>query len=152
MRQIICITLLFFCSFTWAVNKSALTLKIGDNVIELSYQDILKLPSVEHTMKHIWADKKITYTGVKLSTILKKYNITGEWLKLTAINDYSVDVPTIDADKGAFIAYLSDGNKMKIRDKGPFWLLYPFGENKELDISTYHHRAIWQLMLIEASE
>jgi hypothetical protein len=102
-------------------------------------------------MKNVWVNKTVTYTGVKLSTIIQKYNITSEWLKMTAINDYSIKVPIIDAKKGAFIAYLANSKPMKIRDKGPLWILYPFGENEELEIDTYHNRSIWQLKLIEES-
>jgi hypothetical protein len=151
MRQITSIVLLLFCSFALAADKTILTLKLGDRVINLSYQDILEFTPVEHTMKNVWVNKTVTYTGVKLSTIIQKYNITSEWLKMTAINDYSIKVPIIDAEKGAFIAYLADGKPMKIRDKGPLWVLYPFGENEELEIDTYHNRSIWQLKLIEES-
>ena len=152
MRQIIIIAFLFFSGFSGAEDKPILTLKLGDKVIDLSYEDIFKFTPVEHTMDNIWVDKTTTYTGVKLSDIVQKYKITSEWLKLTAINDYVTKVPTTDADKGAFIAYLSDGKQMKIRDKGPLWLLYPFGENKALDIDIYHDRSIWQLKLIESLE
>jgi hypothetical protein len=151
MRQITSIVLLLFCSFALAADKTILTLKLGDRVINLSHQDILEFTTVEHTMKNVWVNKAVTYTGVKLSTIIKKYDITSEWLKMTAINDYSIKVPIIDAEKGAFIAYLADGKPMKIRDKGPLWVLYPFGENEELEIDTYHNRSIWQLKLIEES-
>jgi len=151
MRQITIISLLLFCSFSWANDRTILTLELGDKVIDLSYQDILKLTPVEHTMNNVWVNKTVTYTGVKLSTIIQEYNITSEWLKMTAINDYSIKVPIIDAEKGAFIAYLADGKPMKIRDKGPLWVLYPFGENEELEIDTYRNRSIWQLKLIEES-
>ena len=151
MRQITIISLLLFSSFSWANDRTILTLELGDKVIDLSYQDILKLTPVEHTMNNVWVNKTVTYTGVKLSTIIQEYNITSEWLKMTAINDYSIKVPIIDAEKGAFIAYLADGKPMKIRDKGPLWVLYPFGENEELEIDTYRNRSIWQLKLIEES-
>ena len=151
MRQITIIALILFCSFSWAADKTILTLKLGDRVIDLSYQDILKFTPVEHTMNNVWVNKTVTYTGVKLSTIIQKYNIKSEWLKMTAINDYAIKVPIIDAEKGAFIAYLADSKPMKIRDKGPLWVLYPFGENEELEIDTYHNRSIWQLKLIEES-
>jgi hypothetical protein len=100
-------------------------------------------------MSNLWIEKTTTYTGVKLSGILEKYKITNEWLQLTALNDYSIEVPIADADKGAFIAYLIDGKQIKIRDKGPLWLLYPFNENKALDIDMYHNQSIWQLKVIE---
>jgi hypothetical protein len=149
MRQTIAIVLMLFCGYSLAADHSILTLKLGDKVINLSYEDMLEFTPVEHTMSNNWTTKTTTYTGVKLSSILQKYNITNEWLQLTALNDYRVKVPIVDADKGAFIAYFIDGKQMKIRDKGPLWLLYPFNENQALNIDVYHNRSIWQLKTIE---
>jgi hypothetical protein len=149
MRHIMAIVLMFFCGYSLAAEHSILTLKLGDKVVNLSYEDMLEFTPVEHTMSNLWIEKTTTYTGVNLSGILEKYKITNEWLHLTALNDYSIEVPIADADKGAFIAYLIDGKQIKIRDKGPLWLLYPFNENKALDIDLYHNRSIWQLKVIE---
>jgi hypothetical protein len=140
---------MLFCGYSSAAGHSILTLKLSDKVINLSYEDMLEFTPIEHTMSNMWIEKTTTYTGVKLSAILEKYKITNEWLQLTALNEYSIKVPIVDADKGAFIVYLIDGKQMKIRDNGPLWLLYPFNENSALDIDIYHNRSIWQLKLIE---
>jgi hypothetical protein len=107
MRQLVAIVLMFFCGYSLAADHSILTLKLGDKVINLSYEDMLEFTPLEHTMSNIWREKTTTYTGVKLSGILEKYKITNEWLQMTALNEYSIKVPIVDADKGAFIAYLN---------------------------------------------
>jgi hypothetical protein len=38
---------------------------------------------------------------------------------------------------------------MRIRDRGPVWLLYPWTERPELDTPEFRERAIWQLAQIE---
>jgi hypothetical protein len=151
MRQTIAIVLMFFCGYSSAADHSILTLKLGDEVINLSYEDMLEFTPVEHTMSNRWIEKTTTYTGVKLSGILEKYKITNEWLQMTALDGYSIKVPIVDAGKGAFIAYLIDGKQIKIRDKGPLWLLYPFSENRALDIELYQNRSIWQLKEIKGN-
>jgi hypothetical protein len=149
VRQTIAIILMFFCGYSSAAEHSILTLKLGDKVINLSYEDMLEFTHVEHTMSNKWIEKTTTYTGVKLSGILEKYKITNEWLRMTALDDYSIELPIVDADKGAFIAYLIEGKQIEIRDKGPLWLLYPVNENRALDIDIYNNRSIWQLKAIE---
>jgi hypothetical protein len=139
---------MLFCGYSSAADQSILTLRLSDKVINLSHEDMLEFTPIEHTMSNKWIEKKTTYTGVKLSAILEKYKITNEWLQMTALDGYSVELPIVDADKGAFIAYLIDGKQIKIRDKGPLWLLYPSSENRALDSELYHNRSIWQLRTI----
>ncbi len=49
-------------------------------------------------------------------------------LKMTALNDYKVDVPASDAENyDVVVAYKVDGKYMRIRDKGPFCADLPPG-------------------------
>jgi len=58
MRKTIAIVLMFFCGYISAAEHSILTLKLGDKVINLSYEDMLEFTPLEHTMSNIWREKK----------------------------------------------------------------------------------------------
>ncbi|MBL4666572.1 MAG: molybdopterin-dependent oxidoreductase, partial [Sneathiella sp.] len=74
---------------------------------------------------------------------------TGNTLKATAINDYSVDIPVEDIQKhDVIIAYKMNGKFMSIRDKGPLWVIYPWSDTPSLRSELYHSRSIWQLIEI----
>jgi len=47
-------------------------------------------------------------------------------LKVTALNDYTIEVPIADAKEWpTILALKADGENMSVRDKGPLWLVYP---------------------------
>ncbi|MGY3438075.1 MULTISPECIES: molybdopterin-dependent oxidoreductase [unclassified Marinovum] len=109
--------------------------------------DMLKaLPTTEFTTSTIWTDGPQTFTGVELKTFLETLDAHGDIIEATAINDYAVEIPMTDAvEGGAMLAYLSDGEEMSRRDKGPIWLVYPFDSNDDYRSETIYSRSIWQL-------
>ncbi len=38
-----------------------------------------------------------------------------------------------------------DGKRLTVRDKGPYWLVYPRDEFTELKDARFDHRWAWQL-------
>ena len=70
-------------------------------------------------------------------------------LALTSLNDYSVDVPAEDAEKyDVIVAYKQNGEYMRVRDKGPFWLVYPLDQYPELQNEQTATKMIWQMKAI----
>ena len=71
-------------------------------------------------------------------------------LRATAINNYAIEIPVSDAvNEGPIIAYLMDGKKMSVRDKGPLWIVYPYDANPDYRSEVVYSRSIWQLDRIE---
>lgn len=100
----------------------------------------------------IWTDGVHSFTGVPLNSLLDLLGVTEGTLKMTAINDYMVEMPVSDAvEGGPILAYAMDGKPMSVRDKGPLWVIYPFDSDKTYQSETYYSRAIWQLNRIEVS-
>lgn len=107
---------------------------------------------VEITTSTIWTEGVHSFTGVPLNRLVEVLGVTGGVLKMTAINDYMVEVPVSDAvEGGPVLAYAMDGEPMSVRDKGPVWLIYPFDGNSLYQSEVYYSRSIWQLNRIEAS-
>lgn len=90
------------------------------------------------------------FTGVPLRRLLEVVGASGTSLRMVALNDYAVSVPVEDALlHGLLLATRRDGQPMRVRDRGPVWLLYPWSVRRELDRYPYHERAVWQLRRIE---
>jgi hypothetical protein len=91
-----------------------------------------------------------SFSGVPLARLLEAVGAEGDTLRAVALNDYAVTLPREDATRhGAFLATRQDGVPIRIRDRGPIWLLYPWSERPELDTPVYRERAIWQLRQID---
>jgi hypothetical protein len=123
----------------------------GTSII-LSEDELLQLPRSSIETQTAWTDGVHHFEGIALTDVLKKANIeagsfTSETLlRLTAWNDYIVDIPLRDAtDYKTLIAAFMDGKRLTIKDKGPYWLVYPRDDHSELQDSRFDHRWSWQL-------
>ncbi|OYW07287.1 MAG: hypothetical protein B7Z53_06550 [Rhodospirillales bacterium 12-71-4] len=95
-------------------------------------------------------DAVLRFGGVALERVLRRVRAEGDMLRAVALNDYAVTVPREDAERhGAFLATRQGGQPLRVRDRGPVWLIYPWTERPALDHPTYRERAIWQLRLID---
>jgi hypothetical protein len=107
------------------------------------------LPQHSFTTRTPWYEKPVTFTGPKLADLLALVKAEGSTLEATAINDYTIRIPVSDAQQHTVIvARLLDGKPMRVRDKGPLFVVYPFDRSHNLRTSVYYERSIWQLKAI----
>jgi len=67
-------------------------------------------------------------------------------IQLIALNNYAVSVPMSDLRRyDPVLASRRNGETLSVRDKGPFILIYPFDQHRELDAQEYLNRSIWQI-------
>ncbi|MDA7423941.1 molybdopterin-dependent oxidoreductase [Thalassococcus lentus] len=104
------------------------------------------LDNAEIVTETIWTPATHTFTGVRLETLLEHVGAKGGLIKATAINDYTVEIPTSDATAGGpIVAFAMDGQQMSRRDKGPLWVIYPFSSSSDYRTEVIYSRSIWQL-------
>jgi hypothetical protein len=97
-----------------------------------------------------WSPERHRFTGPLLRTLLEYCGARGTSLHALALNDYDVNIPVSDAYEGdVIIARLKDGQPMRVRDRGPLFIIYPFDQNARWRRPTVISRAIWQLRRIE---
>ncbi len=131
----------------------ALVRSPGADPVTLDRAALAALPVTKVTTSTIWTDGVREFTGVALADLVAAYGIEGSLLRATALNDYAVEIPIEDAARGAaIVAYLLDGSEMSVRDKGPFWVIYPYDSDPQFRTETIYSRSIWQLTRIEAIE
>jgi hypothetical protein len=127
-----------------------LPLEIGTGGYKVTVADLEKMPQVEVVTATPFLPGKTRFDGVLLRDLLKAANLTAAKLKMTALNDYQVEVPASDAaEYDVIVAYKVDGKYMRVRDKGPFWLIYPMDQHSELQNEATATKMIWQMKTIE---
>lgn len=89
-----------------------------------------------------------TFAGPTLASVLAAVGAEGVTLHATAINDYSISFPVAHADAHNVILALDrNGMPMRVRDKGPIWVVFPLSE-QEAEKKTFDKQMIWQLIRI----
>ena len=113
-------------------------------------EQLQNLPSNTFNLHTRWADREHEFHGPLLSAVLDQAGATGTTLHMTALNDYTITIDREHIDKyQPILAWRKDGETMRIRDKGPLWLLFPHDQYPELNEEFYTSKMIWQLSHIE---
>jgi hypothetical protein len=122
------------------------------NVGETAQFDIEMLESLagrEATVETPWMKGMTTFSGPYLRSVLDAAGATGGSLKISALNDYSAEIPFEDAKLDTILATRMSGKLMSVRDKGPMFLIYPFDLDHGLYNEKYFNRSVWQIKDIE---
>lgn len=107
---------------------------------------------VSFTTSTIWTNDVVTFSGVPLKDLLPDMP-SNATLTLVALNDYAISIPMAEIGFSyPIVATRMDGSEMAVRDKGPFWLVYPYDSDASLQTETIYARSIWQLIEIRVSE
>lgn len=108
------------------------------------------LPQTSFTTRTPWYAQPRRFTGPLLREVLSAAGAQGTLIRLTALNDYRVDMPFEDAQRhDVIVARLLDDKPMAVRDKGPLFVIYPFDSRPELRGAVYYSRSAWQLRKID---
>lgn len=129
-----------------AMELQITTASTPDTSVSLSLEDLDKLAQTEFSTTTIWTDGADTFSGVSLMTLLDHLGARGETLELTALNDYAISMPMADIESNApIVATRMNGETMSVRDKGPYWVIYPYDSDPSYRTETIYSRSIWQL-------
>ncbi|NIX77618.1 hypothetical protein [Microvirga terricola] len=91
------------------------------------------------------SDKAQFFEGVPLRAVIERIGGKGATMKATALNDYTVDIPLEDLKYEPLLALRVDGQVLKVRDKGPIWIIYPRDSVAILKDVRFNSRWVWQL-------
>jgi hypothetical protein len=102
------------------------------------------------TTKTPWFKQPRKFTGPLLRDVLSLVGAQGTTLRIAALNDYRIDVPSDDARRfDVVLARLLDDTPITVREKGPLFMIYPFDSDAALRNPLYYSRSVWQLKSID---
>lgn len=147
------LTAALFLSVNAASATSVLTVTHGEETHEFDIAALQEMGAIEVATTTIWTEGVQNFAGIPLATVLSEVGITEGSVAATAINDYSVEIPLDEiTDEYPVIAFHVDGEPMSVRDKGPFWIIYPFDLAPEWRTEVNFSRSIWQLTSLKPAE
>lgn len=92
-----------------------------------------------------WHEKDTVFEGVLAYRVMKAVGAKGTSVRATAANDYKVSLPLEDfTGHDILLAMSIDGEALRLRTKGPIWVIYP--EGTDLPTHAREERMIWQLV------
>lgn len=101
------------------------------------------------TANHVLSEPA-TYTGPVLADLLNKLGAEGETVFITALDDYTAELKRSDIEKyRVLLATHENGKMMTIDDRGPFFIVFPFNQHKELRRDLYYNMSVWQIKSID---
>ena len=105
-----------------------------------------RLGTVQVRTRTPWTEGETLFEGVPLPRLLEAAGARGTTAEAAALNGYRVEIPVADAVAArAIVALRADGKEMRVRDKGPLWIVFPWSQDPGLDRDDVHVRAVWQL-------
>jgi hypothetical protein len=109
--------------------------------------EALGLETIETTTP--WYTGSVKFEGVPLEKLMKRVGASGQTIVVTALNDYTTEIPMKDfTDYKVILALKRNGEYMPVRDKGPLFIVYPFDSKPELKSQTFYGRSAWQVAKI----
>lgn len=126
-------------------------MNVGDKaVFDLAMLEKLGMKTIETTTP--WYTGKVRFDGIPLNKLMDLVGAKGTSARVLALNDYTTIIPIDDFYKCPVIMALKmNGQYMRIRDKGPLFIVYPYDTSAELQNQIYYSRSAWQVskMIIE---
>lgn len=116
------------------------------SAVTFSRDDLEQMGLVSVKTSTPWNEGVVDFEGVPIKDLLAQAGVSGTTATVTALNDYSVDIPVSDfAQFNVILATRRDGAHMPVDDQGPFFVIYPFDSHPVLQAQPYHGRAVWQV-------
>ena len=109
------------------------------------------MPQTEFETATPWTVGVHRYRGPTLKAMLVAQGLKDvTQVRVTGLNDYQQQFNLARfAQVPLTLVRYQDDKPLTRRNKGPVWLLMPFSEYPELDVSSIHSYMVWQLVRIE---
>lgn len=115
--------------------------------------DMLRaLPSTSLETTTVVTDGVGRFDGFLMRDLLNHVGAKGETVTAIALNDYVIEIPMEDFSRfDVLVATSMDGKPLLPSNKGPFWIVYPRDDHRELHDIRYDYRWVWQLIRLEVN-
>ena len=113
-------------------------------------EELLEFPQVSFETTTIWTEGLHEFSGPSLSSVLAAFEAGPGDLTLSALDRYSATLRRSMVDVlSPIIALRLDGQRIERRNKGPFWLMFPFDSHEKFQTAEYFAVSVWHLTQIK---
>lgn len=136
-----------------ALAGGTLTMTKSDGeVVKVSMNKLMAMPATEIYTSTPWTDGVQKFKGVPFDALFEAYGISSDIVRVSALNDYNVMVPaSVLREDGAILAYHLNDAEMSVREKGPFWVIFPYDADVRFQTDTYWSYSVWQVKSVDAA-
>lgn len=158
LRNLMSAAMMFCLSVEQSTAQDAMSLQVKPSHeqsegIGFDIEALDALPQLEFLTTTIWTDGMVEFSGVSLKALLENVDATGATLEMVALNDYAVTIPISEIeDASPMIATRMNGKQMSVREKGPFWIVFPYDSDPKYQSELVYSRSIWQLSRLNVLE
>ncbi|NAW86914.1 hypothetical protein, partial [Photobacterium halotolerans] len=135
----------------FALTSPPLTLKglSAENApieVRLTRDEIASFPQESVTTSMPWVNDKATFSGVNLQALLNHYHLKPGTIHLTALNKFTAELHWQDMKKyQPVLAIRRNDEWMRVRDYGPFWLIFALDTHPDLIDKGFLEKMVWQI-------
>lgn len=117
-------------------------------VLTFTLEQLRELPRAKVSTTTIWTEGTQHFEGVLLVKLWEAAGLSlPKEFRAKALNDYAALIPATDLETDTvLIADRLNGRDMRVRDKGPLWIIYP----ADASAVDYVDKMVWQLIELEA--
>jgi hypothetical protein len=122
----------------------AVTNATGKALFDRAMLEEIGMISVETTTP--WFDGPVKFEGVPADRIMEIVGAEGTEVVAVALNDYRSTIPLADfRQHGVILALKRDGEYMRVSERGPLFIVYPYDSDPQLHSQQFYSRSVWQL-------
>ncbi|MGY3572675.1 hypothetical protein [Vibrio paucivorans] len=114
----------------------------------LSFEQITQdIPSSGFATHLPWYEGTKSFTGMRVSDLIAHLGAKDIGaVSFVALNDYAATTTIADIQKyEPIVAYLMEGKRMKVRDRGPYWLVFNTDGYPETNNEVFYTQMVWQI-------
>ena len=113
---------------------------------EFSKSGLIDLPQKIVETSTPWIDGVTRFEGPYLEDVLGLGEGEGRELEVVALNGFRARIPVSDVRTyGPILALKENGQFMKIRNRGPLFIVFPFDDYPSINNEIYFSRSVWQV-------
>ena len=117
----------------------------ADGAAQFDRQMLEALGQTSFKTSSALSDKPQVFEGIPLRAVLDRVEAEGTSLVASALNNYKASIPWNDLSYDPILAMRVDGQVLRLRDKGPLWIVYPRDARVEVQTQEHDSRWVWQL-------
>lgn len=138
-----------------APEKVILSVVSAEQTVEFRLSDLDALPQHTIATQTPWTERE-QFSGplvrdVMVKALARDVQVGEGPLTAYALNHYTVKLRRdMLAEYPVILATRMNGKTMRIRNKGPIWIVFPLDQHPQLDNTEVHSQMVWQLNKLES--